>query len=53
MYLLTQSPIPIVLSECGFLSNQEECEKLSGAEYQGQVAFTLLTGLVNWGSGVE
>ena len=53
VYLLTQSPIPIVLSECGFLSNEEECEKLSGGEYQSQVAFTLLTGLVNWQSGVE
>ena len=53
VYLLTQSPIPIVLSECGFLSNEEECEKLSGADYQAQVAFTLLTGLVNWQSGVE
>ena len=53
MYLLTQSPIPIVLSECVFLSNEEECQKLSSGEYQGQVAFTLLTGLVNWQSGVE
>ena len=46
LYLLWESENPIVLVECGFLSNGEECEKLQQDEYQGQVAFTILEGLM-------
>ena len=46
LYLLWQSENPIVLVECGFLSNREECARLQDEEYQGQVAFTILEGLM-------
>ena len=46
LYLLWQSENPIVLVECGFLSNREECARLRDDTYQGQVAFTILEGLM-------
>lgn len=46
LYLLWQSESPIVLVECGFLSNEEECAKLLEDEYQGKVAFTIMEGLM-------
>lgn len=46
LYLLWQSESPIVLVECGFLSNGEECAKLLEDEYQGKVAFTIMEGLM-------
>lgn len=46
LYLLWQSENPIVLVECGFLSNPEECALLQSEEYQKKVAFTILTGLM-------
>lgn len=51
LYLLWQAENPIVLIECGFLSNPEECEKLCSDEYQSQVAFTILAGLMDGLSG--
>ena len=32
--VLLQSKMPAVLIECGFLSNDKECEKLKDATYQ-------------------
>ena len=46
LFLLWEAENPIVLVECGFLSNPEECEKLCSDEYQSQVAFTILAGLM-------
>ena len=46
--MLWQAENPIVLVECGFLSNPEECESLTQEKYQSQVAFTILAGLTNW-----
>ncbi len=51
LYLLWESENPIVLVECGFLSNPEECANLRDEEYQSKVAFTILAGLMNWKSG--
>ena len=36
---------PMVMAECGFLSNPEEAALLNTDEYQGKVAFTLFTGI--------
>ena len=48
LFLLWQAENPIVLVECGFLSNPAECGSLTREEYQSQVAFTILSGLTNW-----
>ena len=37
-YLLRRTKVPTVIVECGFLTNPEEAEKLSGEEYQEQIA---------------
>ncbi len=48
VYLLHNSNNPIVLAECGFLSNYQEAELLINTEYQQKMAFSLLAGIVNY-----
>lgn len=47
LYLLWQCENPIVLVECGFISNPEECQKLQDPEYQREAAFAVLAGLLD------
>lgn len=39
---------PMVMAECGFLSNPEEAARLADPDYQHQVALTLYAGLTDW-----
>jgi len=39
---------PMVMVECGFLSNPEEAALLTTEEYQHKVAFTIFSGLQQW-----
>ena len=48
LYLLENSQNPAVLIECGFLSNPEECEKLSQKEYQKELSFAILCGIIKY-----
>lgn len=48
VYLLHNASNPIVLAECGFLSNYEEATLLSDEEYQLKMAFSLFAGIVNY-----
>lgn len=45
VYILHNAKNPIVLAECGFISNHAEAELLSDEEYQKKVAFTLFCGI--------
>ena len=45
VYLLHNATRPMILVECGFLSNQEELKKLKDAAYQRQLAFAVAMGL--------
>lgn len=45
-YLLYNAKIPAVIVECGFLSNAEELSKLKQEDYQKQMAFSILLGLL-------
>lgn len=47
VWLLMQCKNPVVLVECGFLSNPEECALLQGTPYQQQMAFAIAAGLAN------
>ena len=49
-YLLKQSSeeTPVVIVECGFLSNTREAALLSTEEYQEKVAFALLLGVMEY-----
>ena len=45
VWLLMQCGNPIVLVECGFLSNPEECALLQDSAYQQQMAFAIAAGI--------
>ncbi len=47
-YLLDRIAHPAVLVECGFLSNPEECKKLSTQSYQQQLATALFSSISNF-----
>ena len=48
LYLLENCSSNAVLIECGFLSNEEECEKLSEKEYQKQLSFSIVCGIIKY-----
>ena len=48
LYILKNAPTTTVLLECGFLSNSEECEKLCEKEYQKQLCFAILCGIIKY-----
>lgn len=47
-YLLKKTGVPIVIVECGFLSNSAEAEKLCSAEYQERVAWAIHMGILQY-----
>jgi len=48
IYILEHIDNPAVLIECGFLTNPEECEKLSQKEYQKQLSLAIVYGIINY-----
>ena len=48
LYVLENVKNPAVLIECGFLSNVEECEKLSEKEYQKSLSFSIVCGIIEY-----
>jgi N-acetylmuramoyl-L-alanine amidase len=48
IYLLDRLQCPAVLVECGFLSNPEECAKLSSEEYKQQMALSLCLSILEY-----
>ena len=47
-YLLKKTAMPIVIVECGFLSNYAEAEKLVTEEYQDQAAWAIYMGVMQY-----
>ena len=47
-YLLKKTGTPIVIVECGFLSNYAEAEKLCTEEYQEEVAWAVCMGILQY-----
>lgn len=47
-YLLKKTEIPIVIVECGFLSNSEEAELLCDPDYQDRVAWAIHMGILQY-----
>lgn len=47
-YLLRKTSSPIVIVECGFLSNWEEAGKLTDAAYQEKVAWAIHLGILQY-----
>ena len=48
MYVLENIRNCAVLVECGFLTNEEECEKLSKKEYQKELSFSIVCGIIEY-----
>jgi len=48
IYLLENLSNPAILVECGFLTNPEECEKLSKKQYQKQLSFAIFCGIIDY-----
>ncbi|NLB61658.1 MAG: N-acetylmuramoyl-L-alanine amidase [Clostridiales bacterium] len=48
LYILQGNPMPSVLVECGFISNEVEAIKLSDKEYQALIAQTIADGIYNY-----
>ena len=47
-YLLKKTDVPIVIVECGFLSNSVEAEKLCTPEYQERIAWAIHMGILQY-----
>ena len=47
-YMLSETEVPTVIVECGFLSNAADEEKLKTEEYQEQIAHAICTGITKW-----
>lgn len=47
-YLLKKTKTPIVIVECGFLSNYTEAEKLTSKEYQEEIAWEIHLGIIQY-----
>lgn len=45
-YLLKKTSVPIVIAECGFLSNWAEAEKLCSEDYQEKIAWAICVGIL-------
>lgn len=52
-YLLKKTGTPIVIVECGFLSNQEEADKLSAKAYQEKLAWSIYMGIIQYLNGAD
>ena len=53
LYLLSNTTCPALLLECGFLSNVAECQKLCEKEYQKQLCFSIVCGIIKYESRKE
>ena len=50
MFVLKNVNNPAVLIECGFITNEDECQKLSQKEYQKELCFSIICGIINYQS---
>ena len=53
VFILRNITCPIVIVECGFLSNAQEAEQLSKNSYQGKIAKTLKAGICSYLSACD
>lgn len=53
MYVLENIKNSGVLIECGFLTNREECEKLSEKEYQKQLSLAIVCGIIEYKEAIS
>ena len=52
-YILKYAEVPVVIVECGFLSNPEEAEKLVSEDYQNDIALAVANGIIEYIRGTS
>lgn len=52
-YMLVHTPCPTVIVECGFLSNYEEAQLLTGEDYQEKIAAAICEGVKTYFIGTD
>ena len=53
IYVLENIANTAILIECGFLTNEAECKKLSEKEYQKQLSFSIVCGIIEYMNTLE
>ena len=53
IYILENVTSPAVLIECGFMTNFEECEKLSKKEYRKQLSLAIVCGIIEYEKTID
>ena len=48
IFILDQAEVPAVIVECGFLSNNEERQKLTDPIYQQEIAYAVAMGIIDY-----
>ena len=48
IYILENIDNTAILIECGFMTNEEECKKLSEKEYQNRLSFSIVCGIIEY-----
>ena len=48
IYVLYNATKPAVMVECGFISNPNELSQLKTKEYQSKMAFSIMSGIINY-----
>lgn len=48
IYLLYHTTKPAVMVECGFITNESECEKLKDEKYQNEISFAIICGIFDY-----
>lgn len=48
IYVLYNATKPAVMVECGFISNHNELSQLKSEEYQSKMAFSIMSGILNY-----
>lgn len=51
--IMDDSTVPVILIECGFLSNNEEERKLVSDDYQEKTAWAIYAGLLKYFNGID
>lgn len=49
IFILHNSKVPAMIVECGFISNDEELNKLNDEDYKSKIAFAIYCGILNSG----
>lgn len=47
-YILKKTEVPVIIVECGFLSNYEEAQKLADEKYQQTMADVIKEGILSY-----